>query len=528
LNQKIGLGKLSIAKGAAFYSYENRHDECLPGTRIALLRKIEEWTKSSHGKCIFWLNGMAGTGKSTISRTLAARLRDKNSLGASFFFKGGEGDRGNAKRLFPTLIQQLVISIPQLRPEILKAIEDDPYISEKALGEQFEHLFLQPLQSVGLREIITMVIVIDALDECESKESQDDIRTILQLLPRVHMSKCVRVRFFLTSRPELPIRLGFKDIKEDHQNLDLHEIPKPEIEHDISMFLEQKLSEIQSSRSLPINWPGKSRIQTLITMSVPLFIFAATICRILEDYQYNPEDSLSEILAHQTDNSKLNGTYLPVLDRLLMHQEGKKKMRLAEEYRKVLGTIIILETPLSVISLSILTGMQQDLINRRLRFLHSVLRISTDETEPVRLFHLSFRDFLLDPDTRGMTLLWINENEMHKFLTLRCLKIMDQSLTRNICKLSGDCVQRNKIDTNSFNRYLPPELQYACRYWAHHLLQSPNPVTELNKAFSFLEIHFLHWMEAMSVLGIISEVVGIIKRLQSVIQVSSSERSPDV
>ena len=42
----------------------------------------------------------------------------------------------------------------------------------------------------------------------------------------------------------------------------------------------------------------------------------------------------------------------------------------------------------------------------------------------------------------------------------------------------------------------------------------------LIKAFSFLKVHFLHWVEAMSVLGIVSEVVGVIKSLQPVIQVS--------
>jgi hypothetical protein len=95
LGQKIGWGKLPIVKGAAFDSYENQHAECLPGTRIELLREIEEWTKSPHRRCIFWLNDMAGTGKSTISRTVARRLKGKESLGASFF-KRGEADRGNA------------------------------------------------------------------------------------------------------------------------------------------------------------------------------------------------------------------------------------------------------------------------------------------------------------------------------------------------------------------------------------------------------------------------------------------------
>ena len=94
-----------MAEGAAYDSYENQHDECLPGTRIELLRKIEEWTESPHGKCIFWLNGMAGTGKSTISRTIASNLKKNKSLEASHFFKRGKEDRGNVKKLSPTLIQ---------------------------------------------------------------------------------------------------------------------------------------------------------------------------------------------------------------------------------------------------------------------------------------------------------------------------------------------------------------------------------------------------------------------------------------
>jgi hypothetical protein len=182
INQKLNLRELKVAKGAAFDSYENQHDECLLGTRVELLRKIEEWTESPHGKCIFWLNGMAGTGKSTISRTMASHLKKHKSLGASFFFKRDEEDRGNANLFFPTLVQQLVDSIPQLTQSVQKAIKDNPYISGKALGEQFNKLLLQPLQNMNLDQIVNKVIVIDALDECKSDKNKDDIRAILQLL----------------------------------------------------------------------------------------------------------------------------------------------------------------------------------------------------------------------------------------------------------------------------------------------------------------------------------------------------------
>jgi hypothetical protein len=521
IDQKIDLQNLPIAEGASFGSYIDQHEvECLSGTRTELLQEIRDWVNDPRGKCIYWLNGIAGTGKSTVSRTLAKSFRETKLLGASFFFKRGEGDRGNARRLFPTITGQLVNSIPQLIPGVRKAIEDDPGISGKSLKEQFDKLILQPLHSLeqaGRRTSI-MVIVIDALDECEK---DNDIRLILQLLPRVQESSSVHLRIFLTSRPELPIRLGFKNLAStDHQDLVLHEIPKLVIEHDISLFLKHRLSEIRKVRSLPRDWPGSINTQTLVMMSVPLFIFAATVCRIFEDAQWDPVDSLAEILAQQNEESKLDRTYLPVLNRLLIEQSKTKKRQLIKEFREVIGTIVILESPLSVISLSKLIGIPKTLIDIRLDLLHSVLSIPSDGTMPVKLFHLSFREFLLDPETREKTPFWVDEKEMHKKLTIQCLNIMRSSLKKNICNLLSYSIQRTEIDTHSINQYLPSELQYSCHYWPWHLVQSQDPVTQMDNTFLFLQEHFLHWVEAMSILGLISEVVGLIDILLSVIQVS--------
>ncbi|KAB8236407.1 purine and uridine phosphorylase [Aspergillus alliaceus] len=527
IEQTLELRELKIAQGAAFDSYENQHEQCLPGTRVELLRGLEEWSILQGGKYIFWLNGKAGTGKSTISRTVASRLSEKGLLGASFFFKRGEEDQGSARKLFPTLIAQLVNSIPQLRPCIQKAIKDDPQISEKVLSEQFKKLLLQPLLDMdhGLTTTVTRVIVIDALDECEQ---ETDIQLILKLLPQVKESSIFQLRFLLTSRPELPIRLGFQGIADVHQDLILHEIPMGIIERDISLFLQHRIHEVKKKLikrrcELPPDWPGNQHIATLVTMSVPLFIFAATVCRILEDPQWHPADSLKEILSHQNDKSNLDGTYLPVLNRLLVNQNGTRKLKLIREYQMLIGIILILKTPLPASSLSRLADIPKESISIRLDLLHSVLSVPDDETKPVRLFHLSFRDFLLDLDTRDKTPLWIDEKEIHGALTDRCFELMSCSLCKNICKLPCDSTQRSEINLRSVDQNLPPELQYACRYWAQHLVQSPDPVIKLLKGFSFLNIHFLHWVEAMSVLGLITEVVGVIKRLQSVIQVSVGE-----
>jgi hypothetical protein len=83
----------------------------------------------------------------------------------------------------------------------------------------------------------------------------------------------------------------------------------------------------------------------------------------------------------------------------------------------VIGALVTLESPLLVVSLSKLLGLPKSLVQLRLNSLHSVLRVPDNEAIPVRLFHLSFRDFLLDPETRWKTPLGINDTEMHYSLT---------------------------------------------------------------------------------------------------------------
>ncbi|KAL2801555.1 WD domain protein [Aspergillus granulosus] len=516
LSQSIDLKELPVAAGAEFGTYMDQYEgECLPGTRTELLLDIRNWAASSEGKCIFWLNGLAGTGKSTISRTMAKAFQKEGLLGASFFFKRGEGDRGNAAWFFSTITKQLLIRIPELRAAILHVIRDNPGISAKPLKEQFDELIYKPLHSLNQSKLQSsrLVIVVDALDECDH---DNDIQVILQLLPRVQECNSLCLRFFITSRPELPIRLGFRTV--GHHDLILHEVPKPIIERDISLFLENKLVAIRHERSLSSDWPGYVNIQTLITMSVPLFIFAATICRLFEDRNLDPERCLTEILKYQNQESKLDGTYLPVLNRLISKYSGTRQMQLVQEVQEVVGIIVLLKSPLSVTSISKLMGISTISINTRLNSLHSVLSIPNDETLPVRLFHLSFRDFLLNSKTRGKTPFWVDEKEMNQILFTRCLTVMRKDLKKNMCNLKSYGTERSDIDPKSMDYYLPPELQYSCRYWTHHLARSKDPIGQADDILAFLKEHLLHWAEVMSMLGKISEVVEDIGALESAIR----------
>jgi hypothetical protein len=81
---------------------------------VELLDDINRWIDDQSSKTLFWLNGMAGTGKSTIARTADQEQYERGDLGGSFFFNRGETDRGNLAKFIPALPRQLALRRPNI------------------------------------------------------------------------------------------------------------------------------------------------------------------------------------------------------------------------------------------------------------------------------------------------------------------------------------------------------------------------------------------------------------------------------
>ncbi|KAL1613181.1 hypothetical protein SLS60_001413 [Paraconiothyrium brasiliense] len=512
--------KLPIAEGASFDSHIQEHNaKCLPMTRTQLLQHIENWAHDRTGKPIFWLNGMAGTGKSTIARTLARSFASRYRLGASFFFKRGEGRLGDATYFFTTIAKELMASIPEMRMGVQRAIDVDPAVVEKSFKHQFEELILRPLMRTSYLHGLEIVLVIDALDECERDE---DIREVLLLLARFKEVQSVFFRVFVTSRPELPVRLGFQHIQVGaYENMILHEIPKDVVRGDIQLFIQHELGKIQEQRSLPPWWPESEQIWALVKMATPLFVFAATACRYVADPRYNPQKRLNTLLNYRTAKvSKLDATYLPVVNLLFEEEDEIDKEQWLEEFRTIIGSIIVLEKPLPIRVLATLLDVSIFDVGCRLDSLHSVLSVPVHENDPVRLIHLSFRDFLVDPAKKGQSPLWIDESAVHEKLVSRCLDVMDSQngLRRDLCRLKmseiSGVVERS-LDVDTLSKSIPPVLQYACRYWTTHLKKSKIVLKDGGSIHRFLQKHFLHWLEAMSLMGEIHATVSELAELRA-------------
>jgi hypothetical protein len=513
LVEQFSLVNLHIAEGAFFDSFINQHEDfCLPDTRTEILSQISEWAESGD-KFIFWLNGMAGTGKSTIARTVAQSFKDQGLLGATFFFKRGEADRGNAKLLISTITRQLVTGHQQLVPDVLGAIKADPNIASKFLSEQFDKLLYQPLVKLRLEKSTTIVIVIDALDECEG---EDNMRLILRLLFRLQEIKSVHLRVFLTSRPEFAIRLGFKK-EENHQDLILHELPAPVIENDIRVFLKYKLSIIQRERLPDVDWPGNDNIERLVQMAVPLFIFASTICRFVGEKKFLPDERLKKVLEDKAGSSstQMDKTYLPILNQLFSGMNENERRQLEQEFQDIVGVIILLATPLSITALAQLIGLSIKKISNHLDGFYSVLSVPENTHSRVRILHLSFRDYLLVTESR----FHIHEQTTHGKIASHCLRVMDTRLKHNICDLTSYGTQHEEINPQIINKHLTADLQYSCCYWVYHLKESKGYISE-SEILTFLKARFLHWLEALALIGRISGAVGMIDTLESNIWVS--------
>ncbi|POR34530.1 Vegetative incompatibility protein HET-E-1 [Tolypocladium paradoxum] len=508
---------------------EEHNPTCFPNTRVELLDQITQWAENSRAESIFWLNGMAGTGKSTISRTISRSFDRAGNLGASFFFKRGDGDRGSSSKLFTTVAAQLATSRPAVAPYIKNAIDADFAIGNKGLREQFDKLVLQPLSAVSLNErgARCTIILIDALDECEI---EDKVKLIIDLFGH---ARILGLRYFITSRPELPVRLGFHAIEGKHQDVILHKTPEAVIGRDLSVFLEHELATIRAEYNasvpdqgqLPINWPGQSNFQCLVKMATPLFIFAATVCRFLADRRCgNPEEQLQEVLRFRTrsQESQLDATYLPVLNKLVAGLPTRKKDKVLQQFRSIVGSIIILASPLSTAALAQILSMSQGTIDSQLSMLHSVLSIPQSAKSPVSLLHLSFRDFLLDPEKQDTNLFWIDEARAHIKMASNCLRIMKESLRVDICGLRSSKRGVSTIDYQKINECIPAEVQYACLHWVFHLHGARSCVGDFGEACLFLKNHFLHWIEALSLMRRAPESIGMIRRLQGLIQTNLS------
>ena len=516
---------MPYAEEARFNSYKRQNDPlCLPETRVEILRDIHNWANGEDKRRVFWLSGLAGTGKSTIARTVARDFHDRGRLAASFFFVKGGGDVGHAGRFITTIAVQLASSVPTLYQHIRDARSD---IATCSLRDQWQQLIVQPLSKLGSGSELSYMLVVDALDECDG-----NIPTVLQLLTELQTFQGIKLRILLTSRPEIPIRYGFSMVPDgEYQNFALHNIWPSTVNEDISTFLAHSLRSIGHERSLGFNWPGEECIEKLVQIAGGLFIWAATACKFIRDGRRFAARRLDTIIksssAITAPEKHLNEIYTTVLGHCIsVELLDEEKDELCLTIRTILGSIVILFSPLSVRSLSTILRISEGDFNQTVEDLHSVLVVpDDDQNQPLRLHHPSFRDFLLDSTRCTDTNFWVDEKQAHQTLANCCLQLMSASLMQGICQITAPGTLVAHVERGQIEQHIPPELQYACLYWIQHIHRGGILVRDDDQVHQFLKEHLLHWLEVLGWIGKVSEGIHAVILLESIATVSQCANS---
>lgn len=504
------------AMGARFDQSSHRIS-CEDNTRTEILASIYRWIvpdvsysdSSVTSPAVFWISGLAGSGKSTISQTVAEWCHEREYLGASFFCSRDSAECSNVGLVFPTIARQLAQHNTEFNERLIEAMVADRDIQTAAVSRQLKHLIVDPWKR--LFHSHTCVIVIDALDECRDSEATS---VILAALAR-YITELAPLKFLITSRPVHNVVGGFRGtgLGTSTQHLVLHEIPVESTEKDIRTYLEKNLARISATYQVTSPWPSTCAISSLVQKADGLFIFAATAIKFIEDPSggEDPDTRMRSLLQSDTSEAasspyrSLSTLYLQVLRTAFPEVSRSLRARL----KMILGTLALSRERLSAASLEALMSLPEKSTRKTLYQLHSVIIVPQSEFEPIRLIHPSFHDFLVDPLRCIDSNFSVKSAVQHTIIATRCLFAMKTLLRRDMCNVNDSSKLNIEIPdlAERIQCHIPLPLQYACRHWAFHVSHS-----EINdELFEHLEYfcakNMLHWLEVVSLLGELDNAV---------------------
>ncbi|KAJ7927925.1 WD40 repeat-like protein [Mycena leptocephala] len=450
---------------------------CTPNTRENLLDRLETWAldpvlgtedPSAGATSVFWLSGMAGTGKSTIAYTLCERLRVCGRLGASFFCSRNEEQTRSRKFIIPTIVRQLVSAYKPL----VDILRDAP-----------------------------LVIVIDALDEIEDNQGAEFIKELTGSLSQTMLRG---LKFLLTSRPHPDI---VKSCRQLRAHFCLEEIKPSEAKEDVRRFLRNEFSHL-----------GEEELNPIVEESAGIFIYAATVVRHLRPPGVpltagEQKERLKRLLAVGfgkgiTGDEQLVDSLYETVTREALRNTGPE----VKTPQRLLYAVVTAHHPLTLRTLASLVvdaseeadeaaiNDNLDKVQNSLNSLYAVLYVS-ERDNCVYAYHKSFDDFILNRSQLAQSAAIYFPNR-----TQECFEILNKSLQFNICDLKSSYLfdQEDEGLRVRIATRIGPKLRYACQHWAEHLTSvrhNDHHVKQLAALLlDFSRLKVLFWMEVMNLL----------------------------
>lgn len=499
---------LQIAKR---YTYVDQGKTgCVPTTRVAIIEEILEWTTNTRAESpnLFWLTGVPGSGKSSITTSITKILRDRKSniIIIQLFISRSHESTTNPNFIFPTIAMQLATQDHAVALQINEALDALPTLTDGISDLQATKLFVEPIRTLAeLYSQKSVVVVLDALDESTTIVG----RTVADILSTAVNDLPSNAKVFVSSRSEAAIQKVFSRLVNlghaAHIHLETSDVSSLQ---DVSGFLSGEITSIVDDNYLDEDWPGEERLRALCDNASGLFIWAVTATkfirsRITSEGTECLDDVLEDLGSEGMED--IDTLYSTIIDKVLAKEKDSWPF---ERFRRIVGCIIALKEPLAIADLQVLLGLRKPGGKRPVdtkQFFRQFRTLLVNGNEDindgtVHSLHKSFVDFITQ---RSHNRYRVDVQASSHELASRSLFQL-QSLSRDMCHIG----QMGKLNVDiqdldsRINKNISIPVRYACRFWSAHL-SNTHPAPQENDALAdvfrvFFFQKLLNWMEVMS------------------------------
>ncbi|KAF7978742.1 hypothetical protein HWV62_44752 [Athelia sp. TMB] len=483
---------------------------CLPGTRTAVLSELHRWINLPDDvdtPQLLVLTGVAGCGKSAISRTIAQHYSERKKLGSAVFFEEADRAQRHCGNLLPTISRDMANLDARWRDALYQVVKNNDALRQtKVISSQLENFILTPAKALNVASPV--VIVIDALDESGDRATR---RELLLCLAESAFKLPSNFRLLITARTEQDIWEAFSG-KNSVKIRPMESFVNATVDSDIATFAQSQLANV--AHILEKKMPNNEWCSRFVRASGGLFQWTATAClAILQPPGGRTHMQIfTDLISKQRNLDELYTAILAI-------NFSTQDVVAMSQFQRVIGNVLSAKEPLSVRIHAELWRQcddEDDVVEAVVRPLGSLLSGANDSDVPVRALHTSFFDFLKDPTRSGV--FCVDPMRQNRHLALACLRVMNapSGLKFNICGLrSSDDRNVDIIDlTDRIQRSISAVLSYTCRFVGDHMdfnsdhqqTQGPEDRGSMQEYYEslrfelqcFFQDHFLYWLEVLS------------------------------
>lgn len=466
-----------------------------------------QWRDNAESR-LLWIKGDPGKGKTMLSCGIIDELKkDRPTRNVCHFLCQATDSRlDNATSILRGLLHTIISRQPVLFSHMRDAYEKagkklfEDMNSWYSLSQIFLGLVNDPL-------LQSPIIIIDALDECQTNLSQ-----LLDLIAKNLSSSSSKIKWLLSSRNEQDIIDALSTTK-NRRAISL-ELNADSVSKAIEDYIDHQVQALSTLKEYTKDQEVKVK-KYLHENANGTFLWVALVCAQLKGAsRCDPLPKSSEFPA------ELNSLYGRMITKVCdpgMPGQG----------REILAIATLTRRPLTIKEFNSLVDTSED--HRQslelvwgdiLGYCGSFLTLR-DGT--VYFVHQSAKDFLITeasaqlfPDGLGL---------VHTNIFKNCISAMHKTLRRNMCGLKKPGCLANQVTLDQVKSGTLSSAAYCCVYWIHHFEQSvaesafdPSDNTERHELlYTFLSEKYVYWLEALSLLKSINTGREDLQRLKSLI-----------